>query len=42
MVVAGFEPGIYVLRNSRLTTELPKPTTTLWVMVVLRSPIHAN
>ena len=28
MEVAGFEPGNYELRNSRLTTELPKPTTT--------------
>ena len=28
MVAAGFEPGIYGLRNLRLTTELPKPTTT--------------
>ena len=28
VVVAGFEPGNYGLRNSRLTTELPKPTTT--------------
>ena len=27
MVVAGFEPGIYGLQNSRLTTELPKPTS---------------
>ena len=27
MVVAGFEPGIYGLRNSRLPTELPKPNT---------------
>ena len=27
MVVAGFEPGIYRLRNLRLTTELPKPTS---------------
>ena len=25
MVLAGIEPGIYGLRNSRLTTELPKP-----------------
>ena len=30
MVVAGFEPGIYGLRNSRLTTELPKPTSTTY------------
>ena len=28
MVLARFEPGIYGLRNSRITTELPKPTTT--------------
>ena len=26
MVVAGFEPGLCGLRNSHLTTELPKPT----------------
>ena len=32
MVVAGFAPGIYGLLSSRLTTELPKPT----------SPIHIN
>ena len=31
MVVAGFEPGNYGLRNSRLTTELPKPTATTLV-----------
>ena len=31
MVVAGFEPGIYGLRNSRLTTELPKPTSLMYV-----------
>ena len=24
MVVAGFDPGTFGLRNSRLTTELPK------------------
>ena len=29
MVVAGFEPGIYGLRNSRLTTELPKPISPM-------------
>ena len=28
MVVSGFELGIYGLRNSRLTTEVPKPTPT--------------
>ena len=27
-MVAGFEPGNFGLRNPRLTTELPKPTTT--------------
>ena len=27
MVVAGFEPGIYEFQNSRLTAELPNPTT---------------
>ena len=31
MVVAGFEPGKFGLRNSRLTTELLKPTTTTYV-----------
>ena len=31
MVVAGFDPGTFWLRNSRLTTELPKPTTTTHV-----------
>ena len=31
MVVAGFEPGNCGLRNSRLTTELPKPTTSTHV-----------
>ena len=31
MVVAGLEPGIYGLRNSHLTTELPKPNTTTFV-----------
>ena len=31
MVVAGFEPGIYGLRNSRLTTELPKPISPKYV-----------
>ena len=30
MVVAGFEPGIYGLRISRLTTELPKPTSPMY------------
>ena len=29
MVVAGFEPRYYGLRNSHLTTELPKPTKTI-------------
>ena len=29
MVVAGFEPGIYEYRSSRLTAELPKPTATV-------------
>ena len=27
VVVAGFDPGTFWLRNSRLTTELPKLTT---------------
>ena len=31
MVVAGLKPGNYGLRISRLSTELPKPTTTLFV-----------
>ena len=31
MVVTGFEPGIYGLRNSRLTTELPNPTSTMYI-----------
>ena len=31
MVVAGFEPGYYGFRNLHLTTELPKPTTTIYV-----------
>ena len=31
MVVAGFESGIYGLRNSPLTTELPKPTSPICV-----------
>ena len=31
MVVAGLEPGNYGLQHSRLTTELPKPTTTALV-----------
>ena len=30
-VVTGLEPGNYGLRNSRLTTELLKPTTTPFV-----------
>ena len=30
MVMAGFDPGTYGLRNSRLTTELPKPTSTTY------------
>ena len=29
MVVAGLERRYYGLRNSHLTTELPKPTTTI-------------
>ena len=37
MVVAGFDPGTYWLRNSRLTTELPKPTTTTYVTMYLYS-----
>ena len=31
VVVAGFEPEIYRLRNSRLTTELPKPTSPMYI-----------
>ena len=31
MVVAGFEPRNYGLRNPRHTTELPKPTTTAFL-----------
>ena len=31
MVVAGFEPGIYEIRNSCLTTELPKPSSPMYV-----------
>ena len=31
MVVARFDPGTYGLQNSRLTTKLPKPTTTTYV-----------
>ena len=33
VVVAGFEPGIYGLRNSRLTTELPKPTYKMCIYI---------
>ena len=29
--VAGFDPGTYGLQNSRLTTELPKQTTTTFI-----------
>ena len=31
MVVAGFDPETYGLQNSRLTTELPKPTTNTYI-----------
>ena len=31
MVVARLEPGIYGLRNSRLTTELPKTTSPMYI-----------
>ena len=31
MVVAGFEPGICGLRNSHFTTELPKPTSRMYI-----------
>ena len=31
MVVAGFEAGIYGLRNSRLNYELPKPTSPICI-----------
>ena len=33
VVAAGFEPGIYGLRNSRLTTELPKPTYKICIYI---------
>ena len=33
MMVARFEPGTYGLRNSRLTTKLPKPTAFMYAYV---------